>query len=125
MESPTEPRHRTYGTPLSEWITLTLGELSIDAVGLWQVVNGLKWGYGLSGPQLEGAVRASVAALLAAGGRPVQGSSSDKQWHLRSDLAHPEEQALAQVMDYWRALGHDPDLDDIWFARPEIYEEEP
>ena len=125
MEARAEPRHRTHGTPLSEWIALIPGELSIDAVGLWQAVNGLKRGYELSVAQLDGGVQDCVAALLAAGGKPVQGSNIDKRWHLRADLAHPEDQALAKVMKYWHALGRDPDFGDIWFARPEFYEGEP
>jgi len=123
MDAPEEPRHRNYGTRLSEWIRLTPNELAIDAVGLWQVVRGLKLGYGLSGTDLEEAVRVSIASLLAVGGRPVQGDNGDKQWHLRSDLAQPEEEALDRIMEYWRGLGRDPDVGDIWFARPEMFEE--
>lgn len=123
MEAPAEPRHRTFGTTLSEWISLTPRELPIDAVGLWQIVKNLESGYGLSGKALEDAVRSSVEALLAAGALPVQGSRADSRWHLRSDLAKPQEQVLEKVMAYWKTLGRDPDVGDIWFAKREMYEE--
>ena len=125
MESSSHLRHRTFGTRLDEWISLTPGELSRDAVGLWQVVQGLKSGFGLSGAELEAAVRASISSLVAAGARPVQGNSSDKQWRLRADLALPQEATVDKIVGYWHSLGRDPDLGDIWFAKPGMYVEAP
>ncbi len=44
-----EPKHGRFGTPMGEWINL-VGELDIDAVGLWQIVPAGREGFGLQGP---------------------------------------------------------------------------
>jgi len=72
---------------------------------------------------LEAALRSTVASLVEAGAMPVQGDSRDRRWHLRADLASPPEAIVENVMNYLSALGRDPDVGDVWFARAQFYEE--
>ena len=118
MEQQGEPTHSFFGTPLSEWISRVPNELPRDAVGLWQVTPTLEHHFGLSGAALEAAVRLAVRGLLAAGALPVEGSHSRGQWLVRADLAASGEAGVERVVQYWRELGRDPDVGDIWFALP-------
>src|SRR4051812_2005334 len=68
-----ELRHTAYGRTMSEWIALTPGELTRDAVGLWQIVPEGRGGFGLQGADLVEFVRRSLHALLERGAKPVVG----------------------------------------------------
>lgn len=77
----TEPAHRYFGTPLSNWIAAVPNELEIDAVDLWQIIPALRLSFSLEGEALERAVRQALAALLVRGARPVVGvSARDGSW---------------------------------------------
>ena len=116
MQPTGEPRHKEFGTPLSEWLARIPAELPVDAVGLWQVVAPLKYDFGLSGDALVGAVRTAVQGLLAAGAVPVQGAKNPSRWVMCQDLSGSDDLAVDLVVDYWQALGRDPHVGDIWFT---------
>jgi hypothetical protein len=110
------PIHVRYRTPITEWIERVPNELSVDAVGLWQVVPGLR-GFHLSSEQFESYLRLSVAKLVERGAIPVQGSAN-RGWSVRADLAGT--QTVERVVEYWKALGREPEVSDIWFALPQF-----
>ena len=116
MSQQGEPTHRFSGTPLSEWILLVPNELPIDAVGLWQIAPVFEHDFGLSGPALEEALRQTVRGLLAAGAIAVEMSPPSPRWVARSDLAGSGEDCVNRVVQYWRDLGREPDVGDVWFA---------
>ena len=118
MQQQGEPTHSIFGTPLSEWLLLVPNELPRDAVGLWQITPALEHHFALSGGALENAVRQAIRGLLAAGAIPVEGGSSPGQWAARGDLAGSGEAGIDRVVQYWRELGREPDVGDIWFALP-------
>jgi hypothetical protein len=118
MQQRGEPTHSIFGTPLSEWLWRVPNELPRDAVGLWQIAPVLEHHFGLSGAALESALRQAVHGLLAAGAMPVEGSDSPGRWALRSDLAASGEAGVDRVVQYWRELGREPNVGDIWFALP-------
>jgi hypothetical protein len=59
----------------------------------------------------------SVAKLVERGAIPVQGSAN-RGWSVRADLAGT--QTVERVVEYWKALGREPEVSDIWFALPQF-----
>ena len=112
-------KHLTYGTPIDECVKAFAAELPHDAVGLWQIANTLKRGYGLERPDLEKFTRESIAHLLQAGAVPVYGSNLDNLWHKAAGFDGSPEQIVEQVVQYAIDLGRDPDVQDLWFAFPQ------
>jgi hypothetical protein len=113
-----DPQHRFFGTHLSEWISLIPNELQRDVVGLWEIAPVLIHDFGLAGPDLGRSLRLAVRGLLAAGALPVQASPSHGDWALRKDLIAPGEAGVDCVVQYWQALGREPNVGDLWFALP-------
>ena len=113
-------RHLKYGTPIQECVDAFPKELSLDAVGLWQVVNTLKRGYELQEPDLSFFVRRGIEALLKAGAVPVIGSSEDKMWHRASGFKGEEANVVDQVLHYLQSLDREPTVGDLWFALPQF-----
>jgi len=116
-----EPRHRSFGTPMSEWIA-SVGELEVDAVGLWQIIPvGREW-FGLEGEALDDFIRRSLLAHFAYGAFPVRHEAAARTaWTIQTCYGTlPEEMAQAIITE-WNDQGRvDPDLGGLWLARPEI-----
>jgi hypothetical protein len=115
-------RHKTYGTPIEEWIARVPNELPIDAVGLWQIVAAGRQGFGLSGQELIEFVRLILLALFEKGAKPVTGAIDGIHvWALIPYGLTPDEMADA-IIGEWTSTARDPDLGGVWFAIPQIYE---
>lgn len=115
-------RHKIYGTPLEEWIALVPGELAIDAVSLRNIVVAGREGFELSGDQLIEYVRRNILLLLAKGAKPVVGALDGVHfWSLVHYGNAPEEIADAIIRE-WLHAGRDPELGEVSFAVPSIYE---
>ncbi len=115
-------RHRLYGTPVEEWIAAVPNELPIDAVGLWQIVPAGREGFELSGQELIEFVRLNLLALLEKGAKPVIGAADGiHYWTLVPYGETPAEMADA-IIEEWTSSGREPDVGDVWFALPHIYE---
>jgi hypothetical protein len=112
------PRHKTFGTPIEEWISLVPNELGEDAIGLWQIVPCFRYDFGLEGQDLENYVRQCIGLLLARGAIPVYGTENNDGWRIWTGLSYGSSSTLDQVMNYWQTLGRDPDFGDLWFALP-------
>lgn len=114
-----EPRHRTYGTPMSEWISL-VGDLDRDATGVWQLVPDGRDGFGLQGDELIDFVRRSIHALLEAGAIPVRGGvDTEYVWIPLKQYGSTNEDICEAVIAEWLREAHDPSLlYKVWFARP-------
>jgi hypothetical protein len=120
MKTASEPQHRCFGTLLSEWLSHIPNELQRDAVGLWQISPVLTHDFGLTGSDLEHSLRLAIHGLLYAGALPVQGATSQGSWALREDLLAPGEAGVDCVVQYWHALGREPDVGDLWLALPSM-----
>lgn len=116
-----EPRHKTYGTPMSEWIALAPGELPRDAVGVWQLVPEGRDGFGLKGNSLIEFVRRSIYALLDAGAVPVSGGmGTDYEWIAQKHYGTTREEIAENVVREWSQAPNDQEiLFKVWFARPD------
>ena len=112
-----EPVDRDFGTPLSEWIEVTPKELDIDAVGLWQIIPVLRLSFGLTGNTLDDAIRRTLQGLLARGARPVRGSLTRRNaWE---EVSYDGRNDIVEaVIDEWKEMGRDPDVEDVWFMLP-------
>ena len=115
----TEPVDRFSGEPLSEWMETVPNELEVDAIGLWQIIPALRHDYGLTGDELDDAIRKMLGAVLARGARPVRSSSKrhnaweEVQYEGRNDI-------VEAVIDEWKQMERDPDVGDVWFVLPEF-----
>jgi hypothetical protein len=115
-------RHKTYGTPVEEWIASVPNELPIDAVGLWQIVSAGRGGFELSGQELIDFVRLTLLALFEKGAKPVVGARDGANvWTPIPYGEIPGEMADAVIQE-WIGSGREPDFGDVWFALPHIYE---
>jgi hypothetical protein len=116
-----EPTHRRYGTPLSEWINL-VGDLDIDAVGLWEIIPAGREGFGLEGPALDDFVRRSLLAHFAYGAFPVRHVPGDPNvWTIQTNYGETPEAMADAIIKEWNAQGRpNPDLGDLWLATPKI-----
>jgi hypothetical protein len=97
-------------------------ELTIDAVGLWQIIAHGRNGFELSGDDMIEFVRRCLLALFAKGAKPVVGASDGIHvWTLVHYGDSPKEMAQA-IIDEWLASGEEPSLGGPWFALPHIYQ---
>src|SRR5262245_28807624 len=118
-----ELRKKYYGLTVEEWIEKVPGELAVDAVGLWQIVSSGRGGFGLSGDELIDFVRRNLFALFAKGAKPVQGALDNIYIWTLVDYGETAEDMADAIIDEWRKSGRDPNVGDVWFALPHIYEE--
>ncbi|GEP52866.1 hypothetical protein [Reyranella soli] len=115
-------RHRIYGTPLEEWIELVPGELEIDAVSLRNILVAGREGFGLSDDQLIDYVRRNILLLLAKGAKPVVGALDGVHFWSLVDYGNAPEEIADAIIGEWQRVGRDPELGDLSFAVPSIYE---
>lgn len=118
-----EPINKYSGMTLSDWVKSCPNELDIDAVGLWQIIPTMRRSFGLSGSDLDQAVRDALHALLARGALPVVGAMSDGVGHWAYTPRYGEEASaiVETVIAEWHAMGRDPDVGDVWFALPHLH----
>jgi hypothetical protein len=109
-----------FGRTVLEYIRTVPGELSTDAVGLWQIIPMGRRGFGLSGDDLTEFVRWCVLALLETGAKPVTGGAGTQyDWILQPQYGEATEEIASAVVDEWRVAGAgDPDPGGLWFALP-------
>jgi hypothetical protein len=66
---------------MSEYIVQVANELPDDAVGMWQIVPGGRYDFGLDGDALTEFVRRCIAELLSRGAVPaIGGGQSEHEW---------------------------------------------
>jgi hypothetical protein len=113
---------RWTGATVEEYLALAPGELEEDAVGLWQIAPAGKYDFGLKGRKLERFVRRYICALLDRGAKPVKSwPHGPLPWRRVKDYGETKYQIVNAVVREWRTLGRDPDVHDVWFALPRIY----
>jgi hypothetical protein len=116
-----EPKHRFFGTPMSEWIA-HVGELDVDAVGLWQIIPcGREW-FGLEGAELDDFVRRSLLAHFVYGALPVRHVPDDQNvWTIQTNYGETPEAMTDAIIAEWVVQGRpNPDLWGLWLATPQI-----
>ena len=117
--------HRFFGTTLGEWIELSSGELTIDAISISSVITGLR-GFDIHGNELNEAVRECLTRIMARGARPIQGHNDDGDcfWTRVTRFGDDPAAIVEGVIAEWHAAGIDPEIGDIWFALPDFIESE-
>lgn len=86
-------RHKLYGHTVAEHIRTLPDELSVDAVGLWQVIPAGRYGFELKGDDLVEFVQRCVFALLGCGAKPVIGGGETQyDWILQSQYGETNEE---------------------------------
>ena len=118
-----EPRHIVFGRPMSEWITLTPGSLNDLPVGMWEIVNDGRTGFGLEGEALTDFVRRCVYALVDAGAKPVAGGDKPNQWKLQVQYGSNRWEIAQAVIDEWLRQGAPTPKPwtGLWFGLPWSY----
>lgn len=114
-------REKYYGQTIEEYIASRRAELEIDAVGVWQIEAGGSDWFGLPEEQLEDFMRKVIAALLAAGARPVTGRRSADGFHswVPLDFGNTDGEILENALADWRK---DRGSYGVWFAKPHLIE---
>lgn len=116
-----------------EWVQSVPCELSVDAVGLWQIVPAGVLEFGLDGADLIEFVRLCISALLEAGAKPVVGIRGAKlPWILQPQYGATNSQIAESLISEWLAAsGGEPKAAEpndinpaspggIWFALPKF-----
>jgi hypothetical protein len=118
-----DARHKLYGHTIAEHIRTVPDELSVDAVGLWQIVPAGREGFGLNGDELTEFVRLCVLALLERGAKPVVGGGGTQyDWILQPKYGEVNEEIASAIVNEWLASGAvDSDPGGLWFALPSPY----
>jgi hypothetical protein len=116
-------RDRYFGQTEEDWISGWVEELDRDATSLWHIVTAGREGFELSGPELIDFVRRSLAALFAAGAKPVKGGDKIYLWGRVTKYGDDPEKMADAIIDEWQKSGRDPDIGGIWFATPNVFEE--
>lgn len=117
-----EPKHKFYGTAMSEYIKQVANELPVDAVGMWQIVPGARRGFDLEGDALTDYVRRCIAELLSRGAVPVIGGGPDgpHDWIVQRQYGSQPEEIIENVIREWLANGaKNEDPGGLWFALSE------
>jgi hypothetical protein len=116
-----EPRHRHFDSPLSEWIEGFPHELDTDAVALSSVIVTGRDGFGFEGEALIGFVRQALTGILEQGGRPVHGGGEGPHdWILQPRYGSRPAEILEAFMAEWLAAGMPTgDQGGLWFALPQ------
>lgn len=117
-----EPQDRHYGTPMSETIALMPGTLNDLPVGMWQIVNDGRQGFGLEGTELAGFIRRCIYALIDAGAKPVAQDDSGKWW-LQNQYGSTKHEIAEAVIQEWLGQGAPtPKVwTGLWFGLPWSY----
>ena len=113
---------------LGEWLEGKPKELDVDATPLDSVVGNLRLGFGLSGVDLDEAVRECLTNIVARGARPIQGHNNGDgtsgYWTHVTRFGDEAAGIVEGVITEWHDAGVDPDIGDIWFALPWFIESE-
>jgi hypothetical protein len=90
-----------------------------DHVGLWRVVNAVRFDLGATNPSQTRALTLQlVRSLLHERGMQVGQPNPDGR-HFDSWGLSPD-QAVSRIEQEWSALGHDPNIGEVaWFTSPE------
>ena len=119
-----EPRHKSYGDTIDEYLALAHNELSDESVGLWSIVPAGRVSFGLAGPALDDFVRRYILTLLAHGAKPVR-AAQDTQgrpfWKAQEQYGTGSSAIADAIIHEWHAAGSpDPEWDYLRFARPDM-----
>ncbi len=118
-----EAKDKFFGQTIAEYIETVPGELSIDAVGLWQIVPAGRQCFSLQGADLIDFVRRCVWALLKHGAKPViGGAGTSYDWLLQPQYGESNEEIADAMIAKWLADGaSDTDPGGLWFALPKMF----
>lgn len=122
-------RNKFNGQTLSEWIAHYAvsvdPEEGCDAEPFDAIVSNGRHGFGLSGPELDAAVRACLIEMFRAGAHPLQGTRHPQPGYiLVTRFGSDPEKAADAIIREWHEAGVDPDVEGLWFAHPEYYKHE-
>ena len=116
-------RHLKYGTTKLDWFQGGLNEAKYDPIGFWMIVMDGRGGYGLNDGPLEQFVFDFIVVLLQGGAIPVIGDSTRASgWSPVYKYGQDPQAAASEIVREWRDSQGDPDVEDIWFALPEVVE---
>jgi hypothetical protein len=89
-----------------------------DHVGLWRIVNAVRFDLGSSNPsEIRAATIRLVRSLLHERGMQVGHPAPDGRHFLSWGLS--PDQALNRIEQEWSALGRDPNIGEVaWFTSP-------
>lgn len=117
---------RRDGLSAAAWIQGWVEESNEDPVGLFGIIASGRRSFGLNGADLEAFVRRVLRAMTEAGARPVLGGGGKGPlpWIVQPQYGSTSNEIVDSVIAEWRSMGQDPDAGGLWFATPEVYEQQ-
>ncbi|MEA2880006.1 MAG: hypothetical protein QOF14_5202 [Hyphomicrobiales bacterium] len=116
-----EPRHISWGTPMSTWIEERIPRPPYDELplGMWAIVDDGRRLFGLEGEALAGYIRKSIYALMDAGFKPVCGVGKNR-WQLQVQYGSSKQEVAEAVIAEWLREGaKTPEpWTGLWFGLP-------
>ena len=114
--------HLKFGNSTSDWMAKFIEKARTDPVGLWQIVKNGRYGFGLTGSELESFVTDHIVGLMRSGAQPITGyDDSASGWRLTADAGNDPEEFAKSVIAEWRHAQVDPNVEDVWFAFPTVW----
>jgi hypothetical protein len=111
-----EPVHKYFGTPISEWIRCIPNELSIDAVGLWQIIPVGIEDFSLENSELEEFCKDCIVALVNSGAKPVVASDQEsKYWQHQPQYGNQATEIACAIIKAWKKSPELATHGGIWF----------
>jgi hypothetical protein len=119
----TEPRHRYYGTLMSDEIKLIPNSLNDLPVGMWELVDAGRKSFSLEGEALADYLRRCIYELMDAGAKPVVGGNKPNKWELQVQYGSNKfEVAEAVIREWLRQGAPTPEpWTGVWFGLPWTY----
>jgi hypothetical protein len=118
-----EPQDRQYGGPMSEYIAALPSTLNDLPVGMSEIVESSRKGFGLEGEALTDFVRRCIYALIDAGAKPVAGGNKPNQWNLQVQYGCNRWEITQAVVAEWLQQGAPTPKPwtGLWFSLPWSY----
>jgi hypothetical protein len=107
---------------IGEYIRCIDGELTVDAVGLWQIISYGREGFGLLNDKLTEFVQLCISSLLNRGAVPVLGGGkSQYEWIYQPQYGKIKSKIINSILEEWLNNGaKNPDPNGLWFALPSL-----
>ena len=108
---------------MSESIAHMPSSLNDLPIGMWEIVNDGRQGFGLEGAALVDYIRRCIYALIDAGAKPVAGGNKPNQWELQVQYGSNKREIAEAVIQEWLRQGAptpEP-WTGLWFGLPWSY----
>ena len=119
-----EPKHKSGGETISEWIPLMANQLNDIGIGLRSIIYDGRKEFGLEGSALVDFVRRSLYVLVERGAKPRHwGKPGDPDRNIPLHYGADSSREIVEgvIADWLAGGGGDLEYGDFWFALPKTF----